>query len=66
MYNWSTDTKKFKSEEERIIWELEQLINFGLGGSKLDLKLVKKYWDKLDLDPDRKKFIEFLIWNKKS
>lgn len=66
MYNWSTDTTKFKTKESKTIWELEQMINFGLGNSRLDRKNLKKYWDKLNLDPDRKKFIEFVIWDKRS
>lgn len=66
MRNWSTDTTKFKTREDKIIWELEQMINFGLGGSRLDRKALKKYWNKLNLDPDRKRFIEFALWNKKS
>lgn len=65
MYNWSTDTKKIKSKEAKIIWELEQTINFGLGGSRLNKASLKKYWNKLNLDPDRKKFLEFILWNKK-
>ncbi len=66
MYNWSVDTKKFKSKEAKTIWELEQMINFGLGGSKIDRKSLKKYWHKLHLDPDRKRFLEYILWNKKS
>jgi len=66
MYNWSTDTTKFKSVEQKIIWELEQMINFGLSGSRLNREKLKKYWNKLNLDPDRKRFLEFIIWNRKS
>ncbi len=66
MYNWSTDVKKFKSKKQKTIWELEQMINFGLGGSKLDRKALKKYWNELYLDPDRKRFLEYVLWDKKS
>lgn len=67
MYNWNVDIKKWKKSDPRfIIWKLNQLINFGLGGEKLDLKLVKKYWNKLSLDPKREKFLKFLIWQKPS
>lgn len=41
------------------------MINWGLGGEKLDKKLVKKYWAKLFLDPEARKFLEFLLWPKK-
>lgn len=66
MYNWSVDTKKFKNKEEKTIWELEQMINFGLGKSKLNKTLLKKYWSKLELDPARKRYLEYILWNKKS
>ena len=67
MYNWSVDEKKFKRENPKgyKIWKLEQMINWGLGGEKLDKKLVKKYWKKLFLDSETKKFLEFLLWPRK-
>jgi len=67
MYNWSVDLKKLnRHPESAVIWKLEQLINFGLNGEKLDKRLVKKYWAKLHLDPARKKFLKLLLWPKKS
>lgn len=63
MYNWNVDLKKWQNKDEKfLVWKLNQLINFGLGGEKLDLKLVKKYWNKLTLDPKRKKFLRLLLW----
>ena len=63
MYNWNVDISKWdKKSEQFILWRLNQLINFGLNGERLDLKLVKKHWDKLSLDPKRKKFLKLLIW----
>jgi hypothetical protein len=62
MYNWNTDISKWdKKSESFIIWKLEQLINFGLNGEKLDLKLVKKYWKNLHLDSHRKKFLKLIL-----
>ena len=67
MYNWNTDTSKWnKKSDSYQIWKLEQLINFGLNGKKLDLKSTKKYWRKLSLDPQRKKFLELILWQKQS
>ncbi len=66
MINWNTDLKSFKSTEEATVWKLNQLINFGLGGDKLDLNLVKKYWGKLYIDANRRKFLSLLIWGKTS
>ena len=62
MYNWNTDlSKRDKKSESYIIWKLQQLINFGLNGKKIDLSLVKKYWTQLDLDPQRKKFLRLFL-----
>lgn len=67
MYNWSVDIKSLeKNPESAKIWKIEQAINFGLNGKKLDSSLIKKYWHRLHLDPARKKFLRFLLWPKKS
>lgn len=67
MYNWSVDLKKIGStSKEAIIWRLEQAVNFGLNGKKLDKALLKKYWQKLRLDPHRKRFLKLLLWPKTS
>lgn len=67
MYNWSVDEKKFKKEnpEGYKIWRLEQLINWGLGEEKIKERLLRKYWQKLDLDPEARRFLEFLLWPRK-
>ena len=66
MYNWSVDLKKIAmSPQDAAIWKLEQAINFGLNGEKLNRLLTKKYWKKLYLDPARKRFLKFLLWPKK-
>lgn len=63
MYNWNTDLSKWdKKSDSYKIWQIEQLINFGLNGEKLDLSSVRKYWAKLDLDPQRKKFLKLILW----
>lgn len=67
MYNWSVDLTQLKKHPEKaLIWKLEQAINFGLNGEKLNRALLKKYWHKLRLDPFRKKFIKLLLWPGKS
>lgn len=65
MYNWNTDLSSFdKKSPEFTIWKLNQLINFGLNGEKINFNLVKKYWGELSLDTNRKKFLRALIWGK--
>lgn len=67
MYNWSIDLNKMgRNSKDATIWKLEQTINFGLNGKKLNKLLTKRYWKKLHLDPARRKFLKFLLWPKKS
>lgn len=68
MYNWSVDVKRFKKEDPKgyALWRLEQLINYGLGKEKLKESLVRKYWQKLFIDPETKKYLKFLLWPKRS
>jgi hypothetical protein len=69
VWHWSTDIKRFKKEnpKEFRLWRLEYLINYGVQeGEKLSKKEVIKYWDKIkdNLDPYKRRLIEFLIWGK--
>lgn len=70
MYNWSVDEKKFKKEDPEgyEIWRLEQMINYGEPGEKLDKNLVLKYWSKIRnrIDPSYRKYLEFLLWPQKN
>ncbi|OGZ31982.1 MAG: hypothetical protein A3H02_02640 [Candidatus Niyogibacteria bacterium RIFCSPLOWO2_12_FULL_41_13] len=62
MYNWSVDEKILKQDSERYaIWRLEQMVNFGLNGGKIQENELKKYWPRLKLDPARRRFFALLI-----
>jgi len=62
MRNWSVDTKFLsKFPEKYAIWRLEQLINFGLNGSRLGKTNLKKYLPKLNIDSQKKKYLEFIL-----
>lgn len=67
MINWSIDKKAFKKSDPKgfKIWRLTQLINYGLGGEKLDKKVLKLNWSiiKDRVDPQKAKYLEFLLWN---
>ena len=66
MHNWSVDVKKLrKNKEKYAIWKLEQMVNFGLNGEKIDKKLLKKYWFQLNIDPARRKFLDLILYGKK-
>ena len=63
MRNWSTDTKKLQNDPEAYaVWKLEQLVNFGLDGEKIDEKELRKYWDRLEIDPSRRAFLHVLLY----
>ncbi len=66
MKNWSVDTAELKKDKEKYaIWRLEQMVNFGLDGKKINSRDLKKYWRKLYLDPKKKKFLAKLLWPKR-
>ena len=62
MRNWSTDTKELEKTAEKFsIWKLEQLINFGLDGAKINLIDLKRYWGKIVIDPVKRKFLSMFV-----
>lgn len=68
MKNWNTDITKFKSPKAKRLWELSQIINYGLDGKKLSEKELKQYWPDLKplVDEKRARMIEYLLWKKVS
>jgi hypothetical protein len=67
MRNWNTDLASFDKRTQKYRrWRLEQLVNFGLDGEKLDFSELKRYWPELDLEPRRKEFLRFLLWPNQS
>ena len=67
MRNWSIDTNRFdKISDEYEIWQLGQLLNFGLEqGDKLERAKVEKYLPFLDIDTDTRNYLEFILYDKK-
>lgn len=65
MHLWDYDKKTLQKTKGGKILMLERMINYGPEkGEKVSLRLVKRYWDKLDLFPVRKRLLELLIWGK--
>ena len=63
MYNWTVDLKELKKDKKKYaVWKLEQMVNFGLNGKKLDKKSLKKYWPQLNLDAKKKKYLSMILW----
>jgi len=68
MINWNTDEEALKKNhpKEYKLWRLVQRINYGLEGEKIEEKELRKAWFKIKdrLNPDKKKVLEFYLWNK--
>lgn len=66
MRNWSVDEKKLKKSPQKYrLWKLEQQLSYGLDkDEKISRKELVKNWTtiKARLDPDRQKFLSFLLW----
>jgi len=62
MKNWSTNTKKLKGNKDKFaIWELEQLVNFGLGKKRIKKRELKKYWSIINIDSSKRKFLSLFV-----
>ncbi|MBI2475765.1 MAG: hypothetical protein HYV67_00800 [Candidatus Taylorbacteria bacterium] len=60
--HWSVDETELKKDPDaHAIWRLEQRINFGIGEEKLDKAELKKYWDKIDIDPFKRKALSLAL-----
>ena len=60
--HWSVDTTELEKDQDAYaVWKLEQAINFGIRDSKIESGELKKYWDQLDIDPDKKKFLSLIL-----
>ena len=68
MHNWSCDIEKLRDHSKKgaALFELEQKVNYGLARSRISKKQLLRYWKELQLDPDRRRFLSFLLWNRKS
>ena len=67
MRNWSVDVSRFeKNSGEYEIWQLEQLLNFGVSeGETLNREQLEKYLPILSIDQDTRNFLEYVLYDKK-
>lgn len=64
MKNWSVDTNYLKKFPRKFkVWQLEQLINFGLDGKRILRKDLEENIGTLNIDPDKKTYLKFLLKN---
>lgn len=64
---WDYDIDELKKTKSGRLLILERMINYGIYESdrdRISLSDVKKNWNKLQIDPARKKLFELLIWNR--
>lgn len=64
---WDYDIKKLRKTKQGRLLILERMINYGIyhkDKDKIDLKEVKKNWDKLQIGPRRRRLLQLLIWGK--
>lgn len=65
VFIWDYDKKELNRTEAGRILILERQINNGVyrnDKEKIPLEDVKKYWDKLNIEPRRRHFLQFLLW----
>lgn len=64
---WDYDINELKKTKSGRLLILERQINYGIYPSdkdKINLSEVKKHWKELNLEPQRKRLLELLIWGK--
>lgn len=62
---WDYDVKKLRKTKSGRLLILERQINYGPDkGEKINLSEVKKNWDKLNIEPKRRRLLDLLIWGK--
>ena len=61
--HWSVDTTELEKDIDAFaIWNLEQSINWGIGGDKISKNTLLKYWDKIDIDVFKRKALSLVIF----
>ena len=62
--HWSVDTDALRARDPEAYarWSIEQRINFGLGGERISRSELERLWNVLELDADRRRYLQFLLW----
>ena len=60
--HWSVDENELKKDPDaHAIWRLEQRINYGIGEQKINKEELKRYWERIDIDPFRRKALSSVL-----
>ena len=63
MHNWSVNLVELKKDKRQYaVWRLEQTVNFGLDGKKINRAEIKKYWKILNLDRIKNNYLKMMLW----
>lgn len=62
MHNW--DYPKNIDAQKNEVWYLERLLTYGLGGEKIDRKMLERNFDTIRIPDATRAFFELLLWNK--
>lgn len=67
MKNWNTNIASL-SLADKEVWELTQMVNYGLDGKKIQVDKIKKNWSKIlpNILPARERMYKWMIWGSKS
>ena len=62
MKHWSVNARALGKDPVALaVWNLENAVNFGIRDGKIERHDLLAYWDKLDLDPHKKKFLSLIL-----
>ena len=67
LHVWDYDVNKLKKSKRGRLLLLERQIDYGVylkDKEKIDLQEVKKNWEILNIEKKRRRFLQYLIWNK--
>lgn len=60
---WDFNVNELKKSKRGRLLILERMINYGVDGDeKIPLKEVKKHWNELQIDPNRRRLLRLWIW----
>ena len=67
MYNWSIDEQAFGADAQaKALWILKQTINFGLNGTKLSERDLRRHFAEIAdaIDPARRRYLSYLLYDR--
>lgn len=60
--HWSVDETSLSADSHaHAIWRLEQRINWGIGGERINADELRKHWDEIDIDPRKRRALQLAL-----